>query len=401
MKYEQELITYGQEHLMKHYQTLSPEEQMEFERQLDQTDWSIFEKDVSGEAQQGEIAPIRGRSLAEIAEHREEYVAEGQAAIKQGKLAAVLLAGGQGTRLGSSAPKGAFDIGVTRSLYIFQQQIYNLLEVCDSCGAFVPLLIMTSEKNDVETRAFLREHNYFGYPAEYIRFFVQDSAPCIDFDGKILLEARGKIALSPNGNGGWYSSLVRAGLLNDELLQNVAWFNVFAVDNVLQRIADPVFLGATLLSGCKCGAKVVKKCCPEERAGVLCLRGGLPDVVEYYEMDEETAALRDGEELLYRYGVILNYLFDAETLQRTLSCKFLLHRAKKKVPYLQDGETVIPQTENAYKSETLILDMVRLAGSCLPFEVVREREFAPVKNKTGVDSVETARILLQQNGVTL
>ena len=228
-------------------------------------------------------------------------------------------------------------------------------------------------------------------------------APSTDLEGKIILEARGKLALSPNGNGGWYSSLVRAELLRDELLSAAEWFNVFAVDNVLQRIADPVFLGATISSGRRCGAKVVRKTCPEERVGVLCLRGGKPDVVEYYEIDPATAALKDGRGgLLYPYGVILNYLFRADSLGEMLSCEFPLHKAKKRVPYLgENGETVIPDKENAYKSETLILDMVRLAGSCLPFEVEREREFAPVKNRTGTDSAESARELLKRNGVEL
>lgn len=401
MKYEQILKECGQEHLLAHYETLPPQEKIEFEHSLGQINWEEFQRKATESAPQGEMLPLGGLSLAEISARRTEFEACGRVAIQSGRLAAVLLAGGMGTRLGSDAPKGTYDIGITRPLYIFEQQIYNLLEVCRFSGAFVPLLIMTSAKNDGATRVFLKEHDYFGYPGEYVRFFVQDMAPCTDFQGKILLEARERIALSPNGNGGWYSSLVRAGLLQDELLKTVEWFNVFAVDNVLQRIADPVFLGATVLSGCNCGAKVVKKSCPEERVGVLCLRGGLPDVVEYYEIDEKTAAMRNGGELVYRYGVILNYLFRANMLRDTLTRRLPLHRAKKRVPYWENGGTVVPQTENAFKSETLILDMVRFAGSCLPFEVEREREFAPIKNKTGVDSVETARELLQKNGVIL
>lgn len=403
MIYEGILKDNGQEHLWNHYLSLSEREQADFSAQLALIDWEAFARSGNMHRREGNISPIEGCARADAESRKEEFFAVGKEALRAGKLACVMLAGGQGTRLGSSAPKGTFDLGITRPVYIFERQIVNLLEVCTACGCYVPLCIMTSVGNDAQTREFLRGHEFFGYPEEYVRFFVQDMAPCTDENGKIILEARGKIALSPNGNGGWFSSLARSGLLNDGLFRAVEWFNVFAVDNVLQRIADPVFLGATIASGKRCGAKVVRKACPEERVGVLCLRGGMPDVVEYYEMNPVTAALKDKNgELLFSYGVILNYLFAADGLDGTLSCEFPLHRVKKRVPYLgADGKTVMPDRENAYKTETLILDMVRMAGSCLPFEVERAREFAPIKNRTGLDSVESARELLIQNGVEL
>ena len=185
--------------------------------------------------------------------------------------------------------------------------------------------------------------------------------------------------------------------------RGIEWLNVFSGDNVLQRIADPVFVGATALSGLPCGAKVVRKSCPEERVGVLCLKGGLPQVVEYYELSEEMANARDGKgNLLYSFGVTLNYLFRLTRLKEIAAREIPVHVVKKKIPCIDEGgNPVFPETENGYKYETLILDMVRLAGSCLPFEVEREKEFAPVKNRTGTDSVESARILLQKNGVKL
>ncbi len=387
----------GQSHLAEHLG------EGDLAARLREIDWETVSLWKTGESPKarGHIEPIDGLRLAEIDARRAEYEAIGNAVIRRGGVAAVLLAGGQGTRLGSDAPKGAFDIGITRPLYIFEQQIRNLLEVCSGAGAYVPLLIMTSEKNDAETRAFFAEHAYFGYPESYVRFFRQEMAPAVDLDGKLLLEAPGTLALSPNGNGGWYSSLVRAGL--DREFPAVEWFNVFAVDNVLQRIADPVFIGATVASKKLCGAKVVTKAAPEEKVGVLCLEDGLPAVVEYYELSPEMANARDEKgDLLYLYGVILNYLFRADRLREIASERIPVHVVKKKIPYLDGQGTLIrPDRENGYKFETLILDMVKLAGSCLPFEVRREREFAPVKNRTGVDSVETARELLQKNGVIL
>lgn len=398
------LEMHGQSHLMRDYMQWNEAERKQFEQQIGQIDWSIFESmNAVWEENSGDVSPIEGLSLREIETHRSEYLKIGTEAIRQGKIIAVLLAGGQGTRLGTSSPKGTYNIGITRPLYIFEQLIDNLKKVCTQCDAYVPLLIMTSEKNDEETRTFFAKHSYFGYPASHVRFFVQEMAPCVDFSGKLLLEGRGKVATSPNGNGGWYRSLERAGLLKDRLLSNAEWFNVVAVDNVLQRIADPVFVGATIVSGKKCGAKFVRKNRPEEKVGLLCQRDGLPCVVEYYELPERLATLQDPSgELVYSYGVTLNYLFHASTLAEIASQKIPVHTVKKKISFLnKDGMLTEPDEVNGYKFETLILDMVRLMGSCLPYEAEREKEFAPVKNKTGVDSVETAQKLLLLNGVIL
>lgn len=390
----------GQEHLLNGFDALNPDEREALLNEISAIDWALLEE--SDVERKGEIEPISTLSLQETASRYREFEKAGAKLLREGKVAAVMLAGGQGTRLGSSAPKGTYDLGITKPVYIFECQIKNLLEVTAKYSARVPLLIMTSDKNDRETREFLMEHRYFGYPKEDIFFFMQDMAPSTDFDGKILLEDRGKLALSPNGNGGWYSSMKRAGLVERMKERGVEWFNVFSVDNVLQRIADPVFVGATYLSGNACGAKAVRKTSPEERVGVLCRRGGLPDIIEYYELDGNMANARDNSgELLYGSGVILNYLFRLSALEEIALLKIPVHRVKKKVPYYDGEKRVTPQAENAYKYETLILDLIHLLKGCLPFEVEREKEFAPVKNATGADSVESARELLKKNGVEL
>ena len=327
----------------------------------------------------------------------------GISAIREGKAGAVLLAGGQGTRLGFDKAKGMFNIGVHKNLYIFEQLISNLLEVSNEAGAWVPLYIMTSDKNDRETREFFEEHDYFGYNPDYIRFFVQEMVPAVDFDGNILMESKDSLAMSPNGNGGWFQSLLRAGLDQDMRQQGVEWLNVFAVDNVLQRIADPVFIGAVISSGCVSGSKVVRKVSPYEKVGAMCLEDGKPSIVEYYELTKEMAEAADEKgTLLYGFGVILNYLFSIDALMDVAKRKLPVHVVKKKVPYLDEqGVLQKPEEPNAYKFETLILDMVYMMENCLPFEVDREREFAPVKNAVGTDSVETARELLKKNGVML
>lgn len=373
------------------------------EEQIDNINWSYLDLIHDKAQQRGKFAPLGAMELPEIEANKEKFKAAGLEAIRQCKVGAILLAGGQGTRLGFDKAKGMYNIGVSKELYIFEQLIRNLQKVTTEAGADVPLYIMTSDKNDTETRAFFEEHAYFGYNQDYVKFFVQEMVPAVDFEGNVLIEAEDSLAMSPNGNGGWFSSLIKAGLGEDLKTKGVEWLNVFAVDNVLQQIADPVFVGATCLSGCVSGAKVVRKCDPYERVGALCLEDGKPSIIEYYELTPEMAeATNEAGSLLYGFGVILNYLFRVDKLLEIAEKQMPLHIVEKKVPYLdENGQVVKPEVPNAYKFETLILDMVYMMDDCLSFEVEREKEFAPVKNATGVDSVESARALLQKNGIEI
>lgn len=341
--------------------------------------------------------------MTEIEQNKAKYEGIGLDAIRAGKVGAVLLAGGQGTRLGSDGPKGKYNIGLTKEVFIFERLIRNLLDVTDKAGCFVPLYVMTSDKNHEETTAFFEEKQYFGYPKDFVKFFKQEMAPSVDFQGKLYMESEDSLSLSPNGNGGWFYSMAVTGVLKDVKARGVEWLNIFAVDNVLQRIADPVFVGATIDSGCVSGAKVVRKADPEEKIGVLCLEDGRPSIVEYYEMTEEIINSREADgELSYNFGVILNYLFRVDQLEEIANQKMAVHVVEKKIPYMDEkGELVKPESPNGYKFELLVLDMIHMFPNCLSYEVVRDYEFAPIKNKTGVDSVESARALLQKNGVAL
>lgn len=399
------LLLHGQEKLLRHYEQLTPDAQERLSTQLKAVDWSLLSL-LDGENHtnlRGELAPLGALELAEIDQDRARYTDAGLKAIREGKIAAVLLAGGQGTRLGWDKPKGTYNIGITRPLYIFECLIRNLQQVTDAAGCPIPLYIMTSDKNNTDTIAFFEEHDYFGYGKENVRFFVQEMAPAVSFEGELYLEAPDRLALSPNGNGGWFSSLEKSGCLAEMRGKGVEWLNAFAVDNVCQRICSPDFVGATLLSGSDCGAKVVSKAFPTEKLGVLCLEDGKPSIVEYYEMTADMENLQDERgELLYRFGVILNYLFKIESLVEISSRHLPVHMAEKKIPHIdEDGNFIKPDAPNGYKFESLILDMIHMMNSCLAYEVVREQEFAPVKNATGVDSVVSARELLERNGVTL
>ena len=277
------------------------------------------------------------------------------------------------------------------------------MDVVNQAGTWIHLFVMTSDKNNDATIAFLKEHDFFGYKAEYVHFFKQEMAAATDYQGRIYLEEKGKLSTSPNGNGGWFISMKNGGILDVVKREGIEWLNVFAVDNVLQRIADPCFVGATIQKECVVGAKVVRKSAPDEKVGVMCLEDGRPSIVEYYELTEEMMNARDEKgNPAYNFGVILNYLFQESALEELLANSLPLHIVEKKIPYLDEkGELVKPEQPNGYKFENLVLDMIHQMDSCLPFEVVRNKEFAPIKNRTGVDSVESARALLQENGVTL
>lgn len=391
-----------QSHVMRYMDELTADEKKNLVDQIDSLDLSVLGVDAA-EEERGKFEPLFATTLEEIEANREHYKEVGLQAIREGKVGAVLLAGGQGSRLGFDKPKGTFNIGVDRDLYIFECLINNLMEVVKEAHTWVPLFVMTSVDNKKDTIDFFREHNYFGYSDDNVWFFAQEQLPTVDTNGKLMLADKGKILTAPNGNGGWYASMEKTGMLKILRDSKIKWLNVFAVDNVLQRIADPCFLGAVIDSGKVSGAKVVAKADPDEKVGVLCLEDGRPSIVEYYEMTDEMRTRREENGMLsYNYGVILNYLFRVDELNKTLKVKLPLHRAFKKIKYLnENGEIVTPDEPNAYKFETLALDMVKLQDNCLAYEVDRKKEFAPVKNKTGVDSVDSARELLRYNGVEL
>lgn len=408
-RFKEIMLTYDQEEILKKVSAMNERDKARILRQCDFLDFTFLKALKEKEKARGFIEPIKTMKLAEIEKNRDEYESIGVEAIKAGKVGALVLAGGMGTRLGSHHAKGMYDIGITKPVYIFQRMFENMMDVVNQTGAWIPLFIMTNIMNDREIKEFLVEHKCFGYNPAYIKFFAQDMSPCVDYNGKILFAKPDEFAMSPNGNGGFYSSMINAGL--DKLCKEkgIEYINVFAIDNVLQRIADPVFVGATIKSGCATGAKVVKKADPGEKVGSICLEDGQPSVVEYYEMTDELMQAKDEEgEPAYDYGVILNYLFRVKEMDSIVRNEMPVHIVKKKVPYLAESKdsptgyiTVDPQEPNAYKLETLTLDFVQMMGSCLPFEVVREREFAPIKNSMGIDSVDSARKMLLAIGYEL
>ena len=399
------LEKYGQLHVLQYYDELSGHEKEALLEQIMGTDLAMLAQCLHKEElnPRGEITPIEVMKLAQIEERRDEFVQAGLDAIRAGKIGAVMLAGGMGTRLGADVPKGTYNIGLTKEVYIFQRQVENLLDVVHQAEAWIPLYVMTSDKNHEVTKAFFEEKKYFGYNPDYVTFFMQDMAPASDYNGRVYMEEKYKMSTSPNGNAGWFLSMIKWGVADQVKEAGIEWLNVFAVDNVLQRIADPCFLGATIVTGSASGAKVVKKNAPDERVGAICLEDGRPSIVEYYDMTQELMEAVDEQgEPAYDYGVILNYLFRQKDLWEIAAGRLPLHIVEKKIPYLDEqGRHVKPEEPNGYQFEQLALDLVHEIDSCLPYEVVRNREFAPIKNETGIDSVETARVLCLENGIEL
>ena len=390
----------GQEHLLTDFERLSAQERNDFAKEITAIDFGIFERaKFFDEKNYDRLAPIAIFSAERAEKEKGVLESAGLRAIAEGKVGAVLLCGGQGTRLGHPHPKGMFNIGITKEITIFSLHFRYLKEVAQRAGAWFPLYIMTSIYNRHEIEDFLKEKAFFGYDPAFVYFFEQNMAPATDFEGKIYKSSPSSLELAPDGNGGWFSALATSGLLGGIKMRGVEWLNVISIDNVLQRTVDPRFVGATVLSGAGCGAKVVKKAHPDERIGLICENGGHPSVIEYYELDKlkkENTVSVEGLD----YGVILNYLFKVSEMEKTLDSPLPVHKARKKIPYY-DGEYRKPDTENGFKYEMLATDLVERMPSCLAYEILREKEFAPVKNLTGVDSVDTAREMLRAQGYDL
>ena len=338
-------------------------------------------------------------------EDRERWYTSGLKLISENKVAVVVMAGGQGTRLGSSDPKGCYDIGLPSRKSLFQLQAERIIKVQKLATkqekledpAVVPWYIMTSEPTRASTQAFFTKHKYFGLNSDNIKFFDQGTLPCIDNEDKILLDKKHSVSVAPDGNGGIYTALITGGILADMKSRSIEHIQVYCVDNCLAKVADPIFFGWSASKALSIATKVVRKRDPEESVGLVMLRNGKPDVVEYSEIDPKIAAEKDGDKLKFRAANIVQHYYSFAFLEDAprWSMDMPYHVANKKISYcdLTTGEVVKPEKPNAVKMEQFVFDvfpMIDLAlFGCL--EVSREDEFSPLKNATGQDSPESSR----------
>ncbi len=405
MSIYQEVFTkakqFGQEHLFRYYEELSQEEQEALVESVANIDFEQMQElyqlakrgEVSGT---GTITPISVTEKTgvsqEVLKAWEDY---GMKLMAEGRFAAVTMAGGQGTRLGHNGPKGTYDIGLESGASLFQIQCDRLKRRSEACGHSIPWYIMTSRENHKDTVAFFEAHDYFGYNKEDILFFRQFMLPMIDFDGKVVMDSKATIKEGADGHGGIFRAMAACGIVEDMRKRGVEWIFVGGIDNVLVKLCDPTFVGFLAKNGYRLGGKSLIKRDAKEKAGVFCKRDGKPYVVEYTEISDEMAELRDDQgTFVYGDAHILCNMFRIDALEAMGSKGLPYHVAVKKAPYVnEDGQVVTPEAPNAYKFEAFIFDAFSQYDEMGILRVERETEFAPLKNKSGEDSPETARAL--------
>ena len=381
-KWKSTLKKYGQEHLLNHYETLDDTHKKELLQQIENINFELInqiyehtKKEVK--QKQDVITPIEYLDKYKLYDDYKHYENIGKKEIKEGKLAAVTMAGGQGTRLGHDGPKGT------------------------KYGVTIPWFIMTSRENNKATIEFFEKHKYFGYEKDKnIFFFIQGELPMTDTEGKILIGEDGLIKQAADGHGGIYESLVKSGMTQKMRQMGIEWVFIGGVDNCLVKMVDPVLMGIAIDKQVTVACKSVVKANPQEKVGVFCKRNGKPNVIEYSEITEEMAEARDKEgELLYGEAHILCNLFNLNAIERMGETPLPYHVAYKKATYLdKDGNLIIPDSPNAYKFEAFLFDAFGVVDEMAVLRVKREEEFAPVKNsdEAGVDCPKTARELYKK-----
>jgi len=391
------LSVHGQGHLLRFWERLDEAQRRSLLSQIEALDFETL-------AQMQAALQLRSRTVAYddiepapvlslTAEERADMRRVGEEVLRSGEVGVVLVAGGQGSRLGFEGPKGAFPIGPITNAPLFAVHARKLLALKTRYGFQLPFYIMTSEANDAQTREFFEEHAYFGLVPEGVHFFVQGMWPALFEDGRIVLERPDRIFFSPDGHGGVLAALRASGMLADMEKRGLRMIFYFQVDNPLVEIAEPVCLGVHQTRQADITVKVCAKRDPEEGLGVVAVRGARTLIVEYTELSREQkhARLPNGD-LKFRFGSVAIHVFSLSFLQREAGVRLPLHLAHKKVPYCDDeGRIIRPDKPNAYKFEKFIFDVLPDAERVVNLEFRREDEFSPVKNATGHDSPDTAR----------
>jgi len=418
----------GQEHVLRHLGTLSVGEKEKFLKQLDSIKVEelsgLLESALAGQKEDDKddihnITPFSkhvGRTTDQAYSVSYE---KGMEVIARSEVAALVLAGGQGTRLGFDGPKGMYDIGLPsgrgRTLFqILAERLKKLQEIASdhniqdsSTGSktlcICPFYIMTSPINHEQTITYFKENNYFELPEDNVRFFQQGMLPCMTIEGKIIMETASKIAMAPDGNGGIYPSLQNSGMFDEMSDRGIKYLHVFSIDNALTKIADPAFIGYCIKQNSDCGNKVVWKTGPHEKVGVIAEKAGKPCIVEYSEITPQMSERTDADgRLVFGAGNICNHFYTLDFLRDKVMPNLanLYHIARKKIPYYDKATktTIKPEVNNGIKLESFIFDIFPLSERMGVLDALRDQEFAPVKNAPGSlsDSPDTARAYLSK-----
>jgi UDP-N-acetylglucosamine/UDP-N-acetylgalactosamine diphosphorylase len=318
--------------------------------------------------------------------------------ISRGKVAAFVVAGGQGTRLGFDGPKGNFPVSPVKNKTLFQLFAETITAVSKKYGAKCPWYIMTSPLNHEATKQIFRSKGYYGLSESDVFIFEQGTLPNFDFEGRILLADKSKIACSPDGHGGSLKALYDSGAIEDMKKRDVEFISYFQVDNPLINIFDPLFIGLHALDKGQMSSKALIKTGPMEKIGNFCLVDGKVTVIEYSDMPEELSEKRNQDgSLAFELGSIAIHIISTGFVEKLNADGFSLplHRAVKKIPYVDaDGNFAEPTEPNGVKLESFVFDALPLASKSIILETVRSEEFGPVKNATGVDSAESSRRMI-------
>ena len=399
------LKKFNQEHLLNGYEKLDDKKKQELLDQILNIDFelikSLYDNTKKGiQDNQDVIEPMDYLDKNKLYDDYKYYENIGKHAIQEKKLAAVTMAGGQGTRLGHNGPKGTYDIGLDSHKSLFELLSDGLKEAGKKYGVTIPWFIMTSRENNEETVNFFEKNKYFGYQKDKnIFFFIQGELPMVDTEGRILIGEDGLVKQAADGHGGIYESLVKSGMTEKMRQLGIEWVFIGGVDNCLVKMVDSVLMGIAIDKGVTVACKSIVKANPHEKVGVFCKRNGKPGVIEYSEITDEMAEATDENgELLYGESHILCNLFSIDAVEIMGRTPLPYHSAFKKAKFIdKDGNLVVPDSPNAYKFEAFLFDAFGEVDDMAILRVKREEEFAPVKNSdsAGVDCPSTARKLYE------
>lgn len=400
-EFVEKVSSHNQDHLIKLYERLDEKGKNALLNQvseidLDQVD-ELFKLTKKVEEKTiADVTPIESCDASKLSkEEKEEYISIGEDAIKNGRYAVVMMAGGQGTRLGYAGPKGTFDFGLESHISIFETFVKQFKEAEVKYGIPTSLYIMTSRDNVKDTIEFFYKNNYFDYEEGIRTFFNQDELPMLDESGKLIITPDGLVKEAANGHGGTFEALVHSGVLRQLKESGVEWIFTCNVDNILAKMVDPLLIGYSIKNGYKATSVSCLKENPDEKIGVLCNKNGIPAVWEYTEITDECKnARKENGELLFSEGHLNMNLFHISVVEDIAQKQLPYHVAHKKCDIIdENGNLIKPDAPNAYKFETFIFDAFQRLDKLGVLRYKREECFAPIKNAEGADSPATARAL--------
>lgn len=339
------------------------------------------------------VIPVVDSSRADA----QAALAAGEEALRAGRIGLFLVAGGQGTRLGFDGPKGSYPIGGLTNKSLFQYHAEKILNLQQHYGCTLPWYIMVSNTNGPATRSYFEQHDYFGLNPNDVLFITQHMVPCMDGEGKFMLEEKGRLAMNPNGHGGCIQAMVEHNVLADARKRGIDTLCYFQVDNWAVKVADPYFIGYHLLAKAEMSSKNHRKHEPREAVGVHCLCDGVYQVIEYSELDIYPQLLETDAEgkVIYYAGNPAIHILSVDFVQRVYDNfdQFPWHLAHKKIPFIGvDGARVNPDKPNGYKFETFVFDALRMANHPpVALEIDPPGEYTPTKQFDGDNSVVAAR----------